>query len=155
MVSASATKTRMARLPFVAGVQFLAPLIEQRQRLRAVADLIAQIVRDAAVGIDGMKVRAQRLGQKPRSHVEVFVVRLGQMLAPGARLIQRRRDCGNAIAGRQRGPALLQQFSSEVLGKVNRFCASGSWIGFSAHVSCGNASRRHSCARSMGQDRRS
>ncbi len=52
-----------------------------------------------------MKVRAQSLGQKPRGDVEVFVVRLGELPALGARLFERGRDIGNAIACRQRGPS--------------------------------------------------
>ena len=69
-------------------------------------------------------MRPQRLGQKPRGDVKVFVVRLGQTLAPGARLVERGRDVGNAIAARQRGPAAREQ----VLAAV----AWGRSIGFSA-----------------------
>ncbi len=98
-------KYRMARAAFVAGVQFAAPQIEQRKGLRGVAHFVAQIVGDAAVGVDGVKMRTQRLGQKPRGHVEVLVVRLGQLLAPGASLFKRGRHIGNAIIGGQRGPA--------------------------------------------------
>ncbi len=91
-------KHRMARAAFVAGVQFPGPTDrEAPERGGRVADFVAQIVGDAAVGIDGMKVRPQRLGQKPRGDVEVFVVRLGQLPALGARFFERGRDVGNAI----------------------------------------------------------
>ncbi len=56
-----------------------------------------------------MEVRPQRLGQEPRGDVEVFVVRLGQLAAAGAGLVERGRDLGNAIAGGQRSPAAGQQ----------------------------------------------
>jgi hypothetical protein len=59
-------------------------LFEQGQGLIAIADFVAEIVGDAAVGVDGVEVRAQSFGQKPGGDVEVFVVRFGQMLAPGA-----------------------------------------------------------------------
>ena len=104
-------KHRMTRAAFVAGIEFATPQIEQRQRLRGVANFVAQIVGDAAVGVDGMKVRTQRLGQKPRGDVEILVVRLGQPLAPGARFFERRRNIGNAITGRKRSPAASDQFA--------------------------------------------
>ncbi len=55
----------MTRAAFVARIKFASPQIEQRQRLRGVADFVAKIVGDAAVGIDGMKMGAQGLGKKP------------------------------------------------------------------------------------------
>ena len=58
-------KDRMTRAAFVAGIQFASPQIEQSQRLRRVAHFVAQIVGDAAVGVDRVKMRPQRLGQKP------------------------------------------------------------------------------------------
>src|ERR1035438_1117717 len=57
--------------------------------------------------------------------MEVFVVRLGQPLAPGARFVQRGRNLGNTIAFRQRSPAagkqllILQRFP--LLRPVLRF----------------------------------
>jgi hypothetical protein len=84
----------MTRVALVAGVQLLIPLLEQCQRLLAIANLVAEVVRDAAIGIDGVEVRAKLFGQKPTGYVEVFVVRLGQMLAPGASLSQRGATAG-------------------------------------------------------------
>ena len=43
--------------------------------------------------------------------MEIFVVRLGELLAPGAGFFERRRIGGNAIAGRKRGPAAGDQFA--------------------------------------------
>ena len=65
MVSAERDKNRMTRAAFIAGIQFAAPQIKQRRGLRRSTHLVAQIVGDAAVGIDGVKVRTQSLGQKP------------------------------------------------------------------------------------------
>ncbi len=67
-------KYRMPGFAAIAGVEFLSPEIEQSQRLLAVPHFVAEIVGDAAVGVDAVKVRAQALGQKPRGHVEIFVV---------------------------------------------------------------------------------
>src|ERR1039458_3845709 len=52
-----------------------------------------------------MKMRAQSLGQKPRGDVKVFVVRFGELPAPGECLLSCGRDIGNAIGCRQRGPS--------------------------------------------------
>ena len=99
----------MTRAAFVAGVELAAPEIEQRKGLLGVAHFVTQIVGDAAIGVDGMKMRAQIPGQKPRGDVEVFIVRLGQLLAPGLSLFKRGRDVRNAIIGGQSGPAALNE----------------------------------------------
>ena len=39
--------------------------------------------------------------------MEIFVMSLGQTLAPGARFFQRRRSLGDPVALRQRRPATL------------------------------------------------
>jgi hypothetical protein len=98
----------MARAAFVAGIEFAAPQVKQRQCLRRRAHLVAQIVGDAAVGVDGVKVRTQRLGQKPRGYMEVFVVRLGQCGTRRAplRAWAQPRECDS---GGQRGPAARKQ----------------------------------------------
>ena len=100
-------KDRMARLAPVAGVEFPAPQIQQRERLLAIPYLIAQVIRDAAVGIDAVEVRPQPGRQKPRGHMEILVVGGGQALAVGARLFKRRALLGNAVLRRQRGPSAL------------------------------------------------
>ena len=48
--------------------------VKQPQALRGVADLIAQIVRPAAEGIDVVEVLMQPLGQQEADDVEIFVV---------------------------------------------------------------------------------
>ena len=58
-------KHGMTRAAFVAGIEFAAPEVEKSQGLCRVADLVAKIVRDAAVGVDRMEMRSQRLGQEP------------------------------------------------------------------------------------------
>ena len=84
----------MTRAALVAGIELAAPKIEKRQSRGAVGNLVAKIVGDAAVGVDGVEVRTQRPGQKPCCDVEVFVVRLGQPAAIGAGLVKRRRNSG-------------------------------------------------------------
>src|SRR5215472_4218840 len=58
-------KYGMARLAAIAGVEFFAPEIEQRERLFTIADLVSQIIGDAAIGINTVKVRTQAFRQKP------------------------------------------------------------------------------------------
>ena len=60
----------------VTGIQFLPPLIQKRQRLLSVSRLVAQIIGHTAISVNRMKMRPQTLRQKPRSNVEVLVVRL-------------------------------------------------------------------------------
>jgi hypothetical protein len=100
----------MARLTAVTGVELAPPQIQQRQGLLAIPHLIAQVIRDAAVGIDAVEMRPQPDGQKPRGHMKVLVVRGGQPLAVGTRLFQGRTLLGDAVFRRQRGPTALYQF---------------------------------------------
>ena len=60
-----------------------------RQRLLLVADLVAQIVGDAAVRIHVVEVLVQMLGQKPGDDREIFVMRMRQPRAILLRLDQR------------------------------------------------------------------
>src|SRR5580698_5510377 len=55
-------------------------------------------------------MRTKRLWQKPRGHMEVFVMRFRKALAIGPSLVQRWRYSRNAIALRKRRPAALEQF---------------------------------------------
>ena len=74
-VSASATKTGWRGAPAIAGVEFRLPLVEQRERGTRVSDFIAQVVGDAAVGVDVQEILAQFFRQEPGGDGEVFVVR--------------------------------------------------------------------------------
>ena len=106
----------MARAALVAGVEFPAPQVEKRESLGFVGDLIAEIVGDAAIRVDGIEVRLQIRGQEPCGDVEVFVVRLGQVATVLAGLIERGRSCGNSIARRERIPAAGDKFIRRWLG---------------------------------------
>ncbi len=101
----------MARAAFVASVEFAAPEIEESQRLLCIADFVAEIVGNPAVGIDSMEVRAEALGQKPGCDVEVLVVCFGEVLAPGASFFERGSLVGNAIAGGEGGPSEREEGS--------------------------------------------
>ena len=68
----------MLRDAFVAGVEFALPLVEQFERGGGVADFVAQIVGDAAVGVDVEEMLAQAAGKKPAGDGEVFVVGAGE-----------------------------------------------------------------------------
>ncbi len=57
-------------------------------------------------------MRAQAFGQEPGGDVEIFVVRLGEALAPGAGFLERGSVVGDAVFGRQRGPAAFSISSS-------------------------------------------
>ena len=73
----------------VHGVQFAAPPVEQAQALGRVADLVAQIVRPAAVGVHVVEILVQPLGQQEADHVKILVVMGGQPARVGARLLRR------------------------------------------------------------------
>jgi hypothetical protein len=62
--------------------------------------------------------------------MEILIMRLGQMLAPGPRLAKRRRNRRDAVAGGQRGPALL----------AKTYIPFGSLMNNGAHNIYGNAS---------------
>ena len=98
-------KDRMARLARVAGIQLAAPQLKKRERRLRVARLVAQIVGDAAIGVDCVEMGAQFLGKKPRGHVEVLVVGLRQPLAVLAGFFESGRNIWNAIILRQGRPA--------------------------------------------------
>ena len=55
-------KYRMSSNAFVAGVEFEFPLIQKFEGSGAVADLVTQVVGDAAVGVDVEEVLAQASG---------------------------------------------------------------------------------------------
>jgi hypothetical protein len=60
------------------------PLIEEFERCGGVADFVAEIVRDAAVGVYVEEMLAQAAREKPGGDGEIFVVRAGEMSAVGA-----------------------------------------------------------------------
>ena len=81
----------MFRSAFVAGIEFVLPLIEEFERGRGVADFVAQIVGDAAVGVDVEEMLAQAAGKEPTGDGEIFVVGAGQAGAVFAGLGERGR----------------------------------------------------------------
>ena len=54
--------------------QLIFPGIQQHERPRGSRNFVAQIVRPAAVRIHIIKMLVQVLRQKPRHHIEIFVV---------------------------------------------------------------------------------
>jgi hypothetical protein len=56
---------RMSRVPDVTGVELALPLIQQRERGGGITDFVAEVVGDAAVGINIEKVLAQAPGKEP------------------------------------------------------------------------------------------
>src|SRR5580698_2909913 len=58
-------ENRVTRSSRVAGVEFGLPLIEERERGGGVADFVAEIVGNAAVGVDVNEVLAQAARKKP------------------------------------------------------------------------------------------
>ncbi len=67
-------------------MQHPAPLTQQPGRQRGIPHLISQIIRGPAERIHAVEMRLQLRRQKERRHMEVLVVCLGQVLAPGLRL---------------------------------------------------------------------
>ena len=105
MVSRSATKTgwreRCGRV--VALVQHRAPGLQQSQGGGGVGNLVAQVVGDAAEGVDALEVRAHALGQEEGGDVEVLVVGGGECVAPGAGFVERGALVRRQILGRRAG----------------------------------------------------
>jgi hypothetical protein len=97
---------RVRRLARVAELELSLPPVQQRERLRCVAYLIAQVVGNAAVRIDRVKVAAQPRRQKPAGNVEIFVMCFREPLTPGLRLDK----CGclrrRPILRRERRPSV-------------------------------------------------
>ena len=69
---------RMLRSAVVAGVEFALPLIEEFERGGGVSDFVAEIVGDAAVGVDVEEMLAQAAGKEPAGDGEIFVMRAGE-----------------------------------------------------------------------------
>ena len=99
-------KNGMARIAVVAGLEFGLPLVEQGQGGRRITDFVAEIVGDAAIGVDVEEILTEMFGQKPGGDGEIFVVGAGEVAAVGAGFVQRRGVGGNGIGGGQAGPAV-------------------------------------------------
>src|SRR5208282_4401925 len=93
----------MFRSATVAGVEFGLPLIEQGERGCGIADFVAEIVGDAAVGVDVEKMLAQAAGEKPGGYGEIFVVGAGQVGAVFAGFDERGCRGGDRVGGGEAG----------------------------------------------------
>ncbi len=96
---------RMFRRALVAGVELVLPLIEQFERGGGVADFVAQVVGDAAVGIDVKEMLAQAARQEPAGNGEIFVVRAGETGAVLAGFGERGGGGRDGVVSGQAGPA--------------------------------------------------
>ena len=77
-VPRSATNTGCVARPWYMASSSPRHQVEQAQAFGAVADLVAQIVGPAAIGVDVVEILVQALGQQEADHVEIFVVVGGQ-----------------------------------------------------------------------------
>src|ERR1700747_1364983 len=94
----------MTRGSGVAGVQLCLPLVKQFQRRRRVADFVAQIVGNTAIGVDVEKMLAETTRQEPGCYGEVLVVGAGQATTICAGFYERRWGSGNCVGGGKPGP---------------------------------------------------
>ena len=69
----------MARDAVVASIELKLPLVEQRQGASGIADFVAKIVGDAAIGIDVQEILTKLLGEEPGGNGKVFVMRAGEL----------------------------------------------------------------------------
>ena len=90
---------RMSRVACVTRVQFALPLVEQFERSGWIADLIAKIIRDAAIRIHIAEMLAESSRQKPGGNREIFVMRARQAAAIGLRVDKRGSYFGIAYSG--------------------------------------------------------
>src|ERR1700691_1436793 len=95
----------MARCAGVAGIEFGLPFVEQRQRGRGVAYFVAQIVGDAAIGVDVEEILAEVFGEEPSGDGKIFVVGAGEAAAVFLGLFERRGRVRDCVFGGQRAPA--------------------------------------------------
>src|ERR1019366_4989711 len=79
----------MARVAVVAGIEFSLPLIEQGERCSRFSNFVAEVVGDAAIGVDVQEILTEFPGQKPGRHGKVFVMRAGELAAIFSRLLER------------------------------------------------------------------
>ena len=89
----------------VAGVEFALPLIEEFEGGGGVSDFVAEIVRDAAVGVDVEEMLAQAAGQEPASDGEVLVMRAREAGTVFTRSGESGCSCGNGVVRGQAGPS--------------------------------------------------
>src|SRR2546422_3204153 len=87
----------MPRSAGIAGLEFGFPLVQQAQRRARIADLVTQIVRNAAVGVNIEKMLTEAFRQKPSGHEEIFVMGAGQAAAVLPSFSLRSRPLGNRI----------------------------------------------------------
>ena len=89
----------------VTGVELALPLVKKFERGRGVSNLVAEIVRDPAIGVHVEEMLAQAAGKEPAGYREVLVMRLSQPRAVGAGFVERRRGSRNSVGGGQPAPA--------------------------------------------------
>ena len=77
-------ENRMARLASVAGIKLLLPAVEKLEGTIGIAGLVPQIVRPAAVGIDGIEIGSQPGWKQQGRDVKIFIVCLCQFLTVAA-----------------------------------------------------------------------
>src|ERR1019366_9289394 len=96
---------RMSWSAVVTGVEFALPLIQQFERGGGVADFVAQVVGDAAVGVEVEEMLAEAAGKKPAGDGKILVVGAGQAGA----VFSGFGDCGRSgrdgVVGGQAAPA--------------------------------------------------
>jgi hypothetical protein len=114
-------------LAAIAGVEFGSPKVEEGEGGFGVADFVAEVVRDAAISVDGVEVGAKALRKKPGSYVEIFVMGFGEVAAPGAGFLKGRRYRRDAVVRGKGGPSLFEQFlACVVVCDINRHWHGGS-----------------------------
>jgi hypothetical protein len=83
----------------VAIIEFLLPEIDERQRQPDIANFIAEVVGDTAVGVDAEEMLVQTFGQKPSRYGEVLVVAARESLAISSGFFEAGSDFRNLVFG--------------------------------------------------------
>jgi hypothetical protein len=68
----------MRRAARIAGLQLLFPGCEEFEGAEGSGQLVAQVVRPAAIGVQVAKMLSQAAREQPAGHVEIFIVMGGQ-----------------------------------------------------------------------------
>jgi hypothetical protein len=88
------------RCASVTRIKLTLPLIKEFEGGGGVSDFVAEIVRDAAVGVDVEEMLAQAAGQEPTSDGEIFIMRAREAGTVFTRLNERGGRGGDSVFGR-------------------------------------------------------
>ena len=98
----------MAGHASIAGVEFDFPFVEQGERRGGIADFVAEIVGNTAVGVEVEEILTEMLGKKPGGYRKIFIVRAGKLAAVFVGFGERGSGGRDGVGRGQAGPSLRE-----------------------------------------------